>query len=188
MNGPLHLWLIPLLPFAGFLLNGILGRTPAQVAGDDDCAAGAAGGIWRGVRMPRLRMSAPALGAALRRDLSDRLDQRRPLHVDFSFVLDQLSLVMLLVVTGVGFLIHIYSVGYMHDDEGYCALLQLPEPLPLLHDGAGAGRQRAADVCRLGGRGPRVVPAHRLLVQKKTRRRTRARRHSSSTASATSDF
>ena len=38
------------------------------------------------------------------------------LHVDFTFVLDQLSLVMLLVVTGVGFLIHIYSVGYMHDD------------------------------------------------------------------------
>ena len=35
------------------------------------------------------------------------------LHVDFSFVLDQLSLVMLLVITGVGFLIHVYSVGYM---------------------------------------------------------------------------
>ncbi len=41
------------------------------------------------------------------------------LHIDFSFVLDQLSLVMLLVVTGVGFLIHLYSVGYMHDDPGY---------------------------------------------------------------------
>jgi NADH-quinone oxidoreductase subunit L len=41
------------------------------------------------------------------------------LHIDFSFVLDQLSLVMLLVVTGVGFLIHVYSVGYMSDDEGY---------------------------------------------------------------------
>ncbi len=41
------------------------------------------------------------------------------LHVDFSFVLDQLSLVMLLVVTGVGFLIHVYSAGYMNDDEGY---------------------------------------------------------------------
>ena len=39
--------------------------------------------------------------------------------VDFSFYLDQLSLVMLLVVTGVGFLIHIYSVGYMWDDDGY---------------------------------------------------------------------
>ena len=41
------------------------------------------------------------------------------LHINFSFVLDQLSLVMLLVVTGVGFLIHIYSVGYMGDDKGY---------------------------------------------------------------------
>jgi NADH-quinone oxidoreductase subunit L len=41
------------------------------------------------------------------------------LHIDFSFVLDQLSLVMLLVVTGVGFLIHVYSVGYMSDDKGY---------------------------------------------------------------------
>src|SRR6202049_4744438 len=39
--------------------------------------------------------------------------------VDFAFYLDQLSLVMLLVVTGVGFLIHIYSVGYMWDDPGY---------------------------------------------------------------------
>src|SRR5207302_8182470 len=40
-------------------------------------------------------------------------------EADFSFYLDQLSLVMLLVVTGVGFLIHVYSVGYMWDDDGY---------------------------------------------------------------------
>jgi NADH-quinone oxidoreductase subunit L len=39
--------------------------------------------------------------------------------VDFAFYLDQLSLVMLLVVTGVGFLIHIYSAGYMWDDPSY---------------------------------------------------------------------
>jgi len=39
--------------------------------------------------------------------------------VDFSFYLDQLSLIMLLIVTGVGFLIHIYSVGYMWDDPSY---------------------------------------------------------------------
>ncbi|MGA9352588.1 MAG: NADH-quinone oxidoreductase subunit L, partial [Terriglobales bacterium] len=38
---------------------------------------------------------------------------------DFDFYLDQLSLVMILVVTGVGFLIHIYSVGYMWEDDGY---------------------------------------------------------------------
>src|SRR5207302_791074 len=41
------------------------------------------------------------------------------LFIDFAFYLDQLSLVMLLVVTGVGFLIHIYSVGYMWEDGGY---------------------------------------------------------------------
>ena len=39
--------------------------------------------------------------------------------IGFSFVVDQLSSLMLLVVTGVGFLIHVYSVSYMHDDEGY---------------------------------------------------------------------
>ena len=39
--------------------------------------------------------------------------------IDYSFSLDQLSLVMLLVVTGVGFLIHIYSVGYMWEEGGY---------------------------------------------------------------------
>jgi hypothetical protein len=41
------------------------------------------------------------------------------LRVDFTFVLDQLSAVMLLVITGVGFLIHVYSVGYMRDEPGY---------------------------------------------------------------------
>jgi NADH-quinone oxidoreductase subunit L len=39
--------------------------------------------------------------------------------VSFSFLIDPLSVVMLLIVTGVGFLIHIYSIGYMKDDPGY---------------------------------------------------------------------
>ena len=47
------------------------------------------------------------------------MDQRRSFSVDFGIYLDQLSLVMLLVVTGVGFLIHIYSVGYMEHEGGY---------------------------------------------------------------------
>jgi NADH-quinone oxidoreductase subunit L len=41
------------------------------------------------------------------------------LHIDLALQIDQLSAVMLLVVTGVGSLIHIYSVGYMGDDPGY---------------------------------------------------------------------
>lgn len=39
--------------------------------------------------------------------------------IGFSFLIDPLSSLMLLVVTGVGFLIHVYSVGYMHHDEGF---------------------------------------------------------------------
>ncbi len=41
------------------------------------------------------------------------------LHVDMSFMLDRLSGAMVLVITGVGFLIHVYSVGYIDDDPGY---------------------------------------------------------------------
>jgi NADH-quinone oxidoreductase subunit L len=111
MNESLHLWLIPLLPFIGFVLNGLLGR-----------------------RLPKTIVSAIALIAPLGSFLVVLLASRAALphsetygtwitagsfNVDFTFVLDQLSLIMLLVITGVGFLIHIYSVGYMHDDEGY---------------------------------------------------------------------
>jgi len=41
------------------------------------------------------------------------------LNINYSIQLDQLSLLMMLVVTGIGFLIHVYSIGYMHDDEGF---------------------------------------------------------------------
>ena len=42
-----------------------------------------------------------------------------PLKIPFDFLIDPLSIMMLLIVTGVGFLIHVYSVGYMRDDPGY---------------------------------------------------------------------
>ena len=116
MNESLHLWLIPLLPFAGFLINGILGRRLPK---------------WFVATVALLGPLA-ALGVVVNAALAVRPDllpyvESCPfswinvgtLHIDFSFVLDQLSLVMLFVVTGVGFLIHIYSVGYMKDDEGY---------------------------------------------------------------------
>src|SRR5205807_4953395 len=40
-------------------------------------------------------------------------------HVPFGFYLDQLSTIMMLIVTGVGFLIHVYSIGYMEHEGGY---------------------------------------------------------------------
>src|SRR5664279_1357744 len=117
MNSSLHLWLIPLLPFAGFLINGILGRdrpkalvsTVALLAPLASFALvlNAAKATTSGLALPYVETCPIGWINA------------GTLHIDFSFALDQLSLVMLLVVTGVGFLIHIYSVGYMHDDEGY---------------------------------------------------------------------
>jgi NADH-quinone oxidoreductase subunit L len=41
------------------------------------------------------------------------------LQIPFSFLVDPLSMIMLLIITGVGFLIHVYSIGYMHHDEGF---------------------------------------------------------------------
>ena len=119
MNGPLlFLPLIPLVPFVGFVLNGLLGRRlPKALVSTIALAAPlisflivlhAALLVWTGaVALPAIEQGAPvwiSVGA---------------LHVDFGSVLDQLSLVMLLIITGVGFLIHIYSVGYMHEEEGY---------------------------------------------------------------------
>ena len=64
--------------------------------------------VWSGsLKLPVIEPDAPAWITA------------GSLHVDFGSVLDPLSLVMLLIVTGVGFLIHIYSAGYMADDPGY---------------------------------------------------------------------
>ncbi|MGA8727141.1 MAG: NADH-quinone oxidoreductase subunit L [Terracidiphilus sp.] len=116
MNESLHLWLIPLLPFAGFVLNGIFGRRLPKFLvtaiallaplGAFGVVLNAAIASASGLSLPHVETYGQWINAGL-------------LHVDFSFVLDHLSLVMLLVVTGVGFLIHIYSVGYMHEDEGY---------------------------------------------------------------------
>jgi NADH-quinone oxidoreductase subunit L len=118
MNAHLHLWLIPILPFAGFLVNGLLGR-----------------------RLPKALVSAVALGfplasllvvaraAAIFFSVTPQplpwlitygsWINAGPLHLDFSLYLDQLSLLMLCIITGVGFLIHIYSVGYMAHEDGY---------------------------------------------------------------------
>ena len=82
---------------------------------------------------------------------------------------------MILVITGIGSLIHIYSTGYMHDETGQRvrALLLVPEPLRLVHAGAGARRQLPGDVRRLGRRRPLLVPADRLLVHEEVGRRRR---------------
>ena len=131
MSGYLHLWLIPLLPFAGFLINGLLGRRlpKALVTTVALLAPLAAFGVVLIYTLLNSRYFWPCDSCRIyavypwsvlpySESFGHWLNVGT-LHVDFTFVLDQLSLVMLLVITGVGFLIHIYSVGYMAHDEGY---------------------------------------------------------------------
>jgi len=120
MNVHLNLWLIPLLPFAGFLINGLLGRYLPKplVTAVALLASGAAFGVVFSAAVYAFGIGIAAVPLPYVETIGTWINVG-PLHIDFSFVLDQLSLVMLLVVTGVGLLIHGYSVGYMAHDEGY---------------------------------------------------------------------
>jgi NADH-quinone oxidoreductase subunit L len=115
MNPMLNLWLIPVLPLAGAAINGFLGKKSSRSAITTValffCGAAFAWALWVALRFSSLSLPYHEYFAHWIRAGS--------FHVDFDFYLDQLSLVMLLVVTGVGFLIHIYSVGYMWEDPSY---------------------------------------------------------------------
>ena len=107
--------LIPVFPLIAVLVNGLLGhRYSTDLAGR--IAVGSIGLSF---------LCAVAVVAGV---LSDPVPREviayswifgGDLHVNFGFLIDPLTAVMLMVVTGVGFLIHVYSVGYMHGEEGF---------------------------------------------------------------------
>jgi NADH-quinone oxidoreductase subunit L len=115
MNPMLNLWLIPVLPLAGAAINGFLGKKSSRKAVTIIAlffsGAAFAMALWVAMRFSSLTLPYQEYLAHWIRAGS--------FSVDFAFYLDQLSLVMLLVVTGVGFLIHVYSVGYMAEDPSY---------------------------------------------------------------------
>ncbi len=114
----MNLWLIPLLPVAGAFINGLFGRhfSKRTVTAIGLFFPGAAmlwtwKAAWQfgqlpATAIPHIEAYAPWLRAG------DFL-------VGYGLYLDQLSLLMALIVTGVGFLIHVYSVGYMAHEGGY---------------------------------------------------------------------
>jgi NADH-quinone oxidoreductase subunit L len=115
MTPNLHLWLIPILPLAGAAINGLFGRRFSRqlVAAVALGFCGAAFGMALWIAAQFHSLSLPHVEV-----LSTWL-RSNGFSVDYSFAIDQLSLVMLLIVSGVGFLIHIYSVGYMWEEGGY---------------------------------------------------------------------
>lgn len=154
------MWLLPLLPLLGFIINGLLSLIPASHVGPDDPDMGhdhvdegnvnapagthdhAHGDDSHAVARPRyaslVSIVGPGVlaiafvlaaamffamrGAHITTPFIQRYWSWMPagdLHVDMAFQLDQLSMLMVLIITGVGTLIHIFSVGYMSDDPGY---------------------------------------------------------------------
>jgi NADH-quinone oxidoreductase subunit L len=110
----MQLWLIPILPLAGFLINGIFGR-----------------------RFSKSLVNTVAIGSVVLsflwvlKTISAMGDLNTPhvehyftwiqsgaLNIGCDFLVDRLTIVMLLVVTGIGSLIHIYSIGYMAHEHG----------------------------------------------------------------------
>ncbi len=115
------LWVVPALPLLGFVLNGALALAPPRPT-----VKRAVSAIGVGVLVLAFGVAAAAVVELARLHATEPLLFRYwawmpvgDLQVDFALRLDQLSAVMLLVVTGVGALIHVFSVGYMHEDPGY---------------------------------------------------------------------
>jgi NADH-quinone oxidoreductase subunit L len=108
--------LIPLFPLIGFAINGFFGKRISRgLAGFVACASVLAAFI----------LSVMVFAAVQSSDEKQNIVKvfswitSGTLDIPFEFLLDPLSVVFLLIITGVGFLIHVYSVGYMHDDAGY---------------------------------------------------------------------
>jgi NADH-quinone oxidoreductase subunit L len=107
------IWLVPVFPLAGFLLIGLL---------DKKLSKGAAGGIGTLSIAASFAVAVATFFSLPESPVTVTLFHwfsAGNLSVDVSFLIDPLSSIMLLIVTGVGLLIHIYSIGYMHEDEAF---------------------------------------------------------------------
>jgi len=116
---PLHLlWLVPALPLLGAILNGFgAGRLPRKVVSVIGAGSvGIAFVIAAGCFLSLVRL--PAEERLYLQTLFSWIDSG-DLSVPIRLALDPLSAVMILIVTGVGFLIHVYSTGYMGHEKAY---------------------------------------------------------------------
>ncbi len=106
--------LIPLLPLMGFLVNGLLGKYLPKGS------TGWIGSLTVLASFVCVLMIFKDLGAAqsIQIDVFNWISFGN-IDISFGLWIDSLTMIMLMVVTGVGFLIHLYSIGYMHADEGF---------------------------------------------------------------------
>jgi NADH-quinone oxidoreductase subunit L len=113
-----HLWIILALPLAGAAINGLLGKHWPQARVNSVAIGSVALAFLAVVELVRefAQLSpeqVPFVGSYFTWMIAG------PFHVDFALAVDQLTVVMLLTVSFVGMLIHIYSTGYMAHEGGY---------------------------------------------------------------------
>jgi NADH-quinone oxidoreductase subunit L len=110
-----HFWLIPALPFAGFLINGLFGR---RLSKNVVTAVSVGSVILSFLWVVKTLLGLGSMETATVEHYFDWMNAG-PLQIGFDFSIDRLTAVMLLIVTGVGSLIHVYSIGYMAEEGGY---------------------------------------------------------------------
>ncbi len=110
-----YIWLIPILPLAGFIINGIGRNTlsKAVIGFIGSAVILISFGISVGLFL-QINDTHKAINVSL-----FNWFHAGAIKISFSFLIDQLSTIMLLIITGVGFLIHLYSAGYMKEDAGF---------------------------------------------------------------------
>src|SRR4030095_8222668 len=126
MNNDLQLaWLVPLFPLLGFLINGLyrnkLSKSLTGIIGSGTVLLSFVVSVWI--------FSQVKNGNTHIANYFDFISVGK-LSIPFAFQVDQLSSLFLLIITGVGFLIHVYSVAYMHNESAphfarYFAYLKL---------------------------------------------------------------
>ena len=108
--------LIPVLPLIGFLINGLFGKKLSKsLVGLIGSASILAAFVCVLITFANFISG----GMEVQYVTAFEWFKVGNTSLSMSFQIDQLSLIMMTLVTGVGFLIHLYSVGYMHDDENY---------------------------------------------------------------------
>jgi NADH-quinone oxidoreductase subunit L len=112
------LWLVPILPLAGALLLAVFGGfMPRRTAGAIGCLSVGLSSIISLI-IARNYLNAPPQGGVFHQALYEWM-RVGSLRIPMGLYLDQLSLVMMCVITFVGLLIHLYSAEYMYHEEGY---------------------------------------------------------------------
>lgn len=112
-----YIWLIPLIPFIGFLINGlgrnVLSNNLVTFIGSGAVLASFILSIMVFIGVPSGTDAQPLIFKAF------DIINIPTLQVPFAFQIDALTSLFLLIITGVGFLIHVYSSAYMSEDKGF---------------------------------------------------------------------